>query len=265
MPTATQNGITLHYRFDGDEGAPVVLLCNSLATDLGMWEPQVPALTHAGYRVLRYDRRGHGKSAVPPAPYTLEQLADDAVGLLDTLGLARVHFCGLSIGGMVGQILGAEHGARLLSLTLCDTAAHTPAPAAWDERMAAVRAGGMAAVVDATIERWFTPPGRQRQPQVIQRVREMILNTPVEGYCGCGAAIQRLDNRERLGRIRVPTTVIVGEEDQGTPVAAARFIHERVPGSTLTVLPRAAHLANLEQAPAFNDALLKHVQAHSGT
>lgn len=261
MPNAQANGTTLHYRFDGPEDGAVVLLCNSLATDLGMWEPTVPALTQMGYRVLRYDRRGHGQSAAPPGPYSLEQLAGDVVGLMDALGLRRVHFCGLSIGGMVGQVLGAEHGDRLLSLTLADTSPHMPDPAPWDERMAAVRSGGMAAVLEPTIERWFTPAGRERLPDVVQQVRQMILGTSVEGYCGCAAAIQHLDNRARLPHIKAPTLVIVGEEDQGTPVAANRFIHEQVPGSGLVIIPEAAHLANMEQPDAFNGALLAHLEA----
>ena len=262
MPTATANGVTLNYRLDGPQDGPVVMLANSLASNLGMWEPQVPALSAAGFRVLRYDKRGHGGSAVPPGPYTMEQLAADAVGLLDALGIARAHFCGLSIGGMIGQQLGARFGDRFASLTLCDTAAYMAAKDAWDARFAAVRGGGMAAVVDATLDRWFTKSGQQRLPQAIQAVRGMILGTPVEGFCGCGAAIQAMDNRPLLGAIRKPTLVIVGREDQGTPVEANQYLHEHIPGSALAILDDAAHLCNLEQPEAFNAALLGHLERH---
>lgn len=264
MPHADVNGTSLHYRFDGPESGPVVLLGNSLATDLTMWDPQVPALTGAGYRVLRYDRRGHGQSAAPPGPYTLEQLAGDVVGLLDALGLPCVHFCGLSIGGMVGQILGAEHAQRFHSLTLCDTSPHMGNPESWDARMANVRAGGMQAELEPTLQRWFTPEGIQRLPQVIEQVTRMILSTSVEGYCGCGAAIQQLDNRARLPRIALPTLVLVGREDHGTPVEPNRFIHEQVAGSRFTILDNAAHLSNMEQPEAFNAALLEHLRANGG-
>jgi 3-oxoadipate enol-lactonase len=263
MPTATVNGTTLNYRLDGPEKGPVVLLANSLATHLGMWAPQVEALTAAGLRVLRFDKRGHGASAVPAGPYTMEQLADDALGLLDALKIATAHFCGLSIGGMIGQQAGARHGKRFATLTLCDTTAFVPNKQQWEERFAAVRAGGMAAVVEGTIDRWFTKPGQQRDPDMIQRVREMILGTPVEGFCGCGAAIRDMDLRPLLASIKVPTHVIVGREDQGTTVEANQFIHEHVAGSTFTILEQAAHLCNLERPEAFNAALLAHLEKHA--
>lgn len=261
MPAMDVNGTTLHYQFDGPEQGPVVMLSNSLASNLSMWDPQIPALTGAGFRVLRYDSRGHGQSAAPQGPYTMEMLGGDAVGLMDALGLEKVHFCGLSKGGMVGQILGAKNGGRLLSLALCDTSAYMGAGAAtWDERMAAVRENGMAAVVDATIERWFTAPGRQRLPEDVEKVRQMVLNTPVEGYCACSEAIKVMDQRESIRAITTPTLVIVGEEDPGTTVEMAREIHERIPGSSLVILPEAAHFSNVEQSEGFNKALLDFLQ-----
>lgn len=262
MPTVTANGVTLHYHLDGPQDGPVVLLANSLATNLAMWEPQVPALSGAGYRVLRFDKRGHGRSAVPAGPYSMEQLAADAVGLLDALKIARAHFCGLSIGGMIGQQLAARHGDRFASVTLCDTTPWVPNKAQWEERFAAVRGGGMAAVVEATLERWFTKPGQQRLPQVMQQVRGMILGTPVEGFCGCGAAIRDMDSRPLLAQIRRPTRVIVGQDDPATTVEVAQFLHQHIAGSTLTILESASHLCNLEQPAAFNAALLAHLDKH---
>ena len=260
MPHLDANGIGHHYRWDGPEDGPVVMLSNSLASNLSMWEPNVPALTGAGYRVLRYDSRGHGNTAAPDGPYTMELLAADALGLLDALGLERVHFCGLSKGGMIGQTLGASHGDRLRSLTLCDTAAVSPLP--WDERIASTRAGGMETVVDGTLERWITPEGRANMPEWVEKIRAMILSTPVEGYCGSIAAIRDMDQRESIRAITTPTHVIVGEEDFGTPVEAARLIHERIAGSKLTIVPKAAHLSNVDQPAVFNDALLGFLKSN---
>lgn len=265
MPLMEVNGTTLHYRFDGPEHGPIVMLSNSLASDLTMWDLQVPRLVRAGYRVLRYDSRGHGQSAVPEGPYSIEMLTDDAVGLMDALGLGKVHFCGLSKGGMVGQILGTRHSDRLISLTLCDTAAHMPPPEIWDERIRSVPKSGMAGVVDATIDRWFTKAGQERLPAEVEKVRQVILTTPVEGYCACCAAIRDMDQRESIRAITTPTLVIVGEQDPATPVQAARLIHERIAGSELVILPEAAHFVNVEQVEAFNDALLGFLRSCAGS
>ncbi len=255
------NGTSLHYRIDGPSSGPTVMLSNSLASNLTMWDPQVPALTGAGFRVLRYDSRGHGQSAAPEGPYSMEKLADDAVALMDALELDKVHFCGLSKGGMVGQMLGTNRGDRLISLTLCDTAAHIPPPESWDERIAAVSAvGGMGNVVDAILERWFTKPGQARMPEEVAKVREMILATPVVGFSACCMAIREMDQRESIRAITTPTLVIVGEQDPGTTVEMARFIHERIEGSKLVILPEAAHLSNVEQSEGFNAALLDFLQ-----
>ncbi len=255
------NGTTIHYRFDGPSSGPTVMLSNSLASNLAMWDQQVPALTGAGFRVLRYDSRGHGGSAVPDGPYTIEMLSDDAVALMDSLELDRVHFGGLSKGGMVGQMLGAKRGDRLISLTLCCTSAHMPPPESWDERIAtAAGEGGMANNAPGILERWFTKPGQARMPEEVARVREMILTTPVAGFSACCMAIREMDQRESIRVITTPTLVIVGEEDPSTTVEMARLIHERIGGSKLAIIPDAAHFANVEQAGAFNAALLEFLQ-----
>lgn len=256
MPIADVNGIGIHYRFDGPEGGEVVLFSNSLASDMTMWESQIAPLSGAGYRLLRYDGRGHGKSSVPAGPYTMETLASDAVALMDRLGISRAHFCGLSLGGMVGQMLGALHGKRLLSLTLCDTSPYIAQRGIWDERIAWVRKAGMASVVDATINRWFTHRGQERLREAVERARNAILSTPVEGYCGCGRAIDAMDLREMIRGISVRTLVVVGELDPGTPVSVAESIHERIASSTLKVIPDAMHMVNVEQAESFNRVLL---------
>jgi 3-oxoadipate enol-lactonase len=236
------------------------MLSNSLASNLSMWDLQIPALVGAGFRVLRYDSRGHGQSAAPAGAYTMEMLAADAVGLLDALGVTQVHFCGLSKGGMVGQMLGTHHAGRLLSLVLCDTAAHLGPPEIWDQRMAAAREKGMAGLVDAFIDRWFTKPGQWRLTAEVEKVRQMILATPVEGFCGCCRAIQAMDQRESIRAITTRTLVLVGEHDPGTPVSAAEFIHQRIAGSQLVVIKDAAHFVNVEQAEVFNAALLEFLR-----
>ena len=256
MPHINVNGANLHYRFDGNEHDPVILLSNSLASNLHMWDPQIDALVEAGFRVLRYDSRGMGQSEVTAGPYTIEQLADDAFGLLEALEIGRVHYCGLSKGGMVGQMLGTRHAKRFKSLTLCDTAAYMGPAEMWEERIAVAQANGMASTVTATLERWITPAGQARLPEAVAQIGEMISTTAVEGYAACCRAIASMDQRESIKAITIPTLVIVGEDDPGTPVSAAELIAERIPGARLCVLSEAAHLANIEQPEAFNQALL---------
>ncbi len=252
----TVNGIGVKYTLNGAAAAPVVTFSHSLATDLGMWEPQVPAVAER-YRVLRYDTRGHGGTEAPAGAYTLEMLAQDAVGLLEGLGVGRTHFVGLSMGGMIGQLVALTRPDKLRSLVLCDTTSRIPAEArpVWEERMHTATSRGMEPHVEPTIDRWFTPPFRERRPEAVERVRAMIRGTDPKGYVGCCQAIKMLDLTDRLHEIRVPTLVIVGEADPSTPPAAARAIHERIPGSELVVIPSAAHLSNIEQADAFTAAL----------
>jgi 3-oxoadipate enol-lactonase len=251
------NGIQINYEISGKGDAPVVVLSHSLASGLEMWEPQIPALT-GRYRVLRYDTRGHGGSDAPAGAYSLSQLALDVKGLLDALNIDVVHFVGLSMGGMIGQCLALDHGHRLQSLTLCDTAAVIPdeAQPVWQERLDTVREKGMPAVVDATLERWFTPAYLKQNHPEIGLIREQILATPVAGYLGCSEAIRKLNYLGRLSEIKLPTLIMVGEDDPGTPVAAAEAIQARIADSKLTVLPSAAHLSNIQQSEAFNTSLL---------
>jgi len=252
------NGVDLSYELTGREKAPVVMLSHSLASSMVMWNPQLDAL-EAHFRVLRYDMRGHGRSEAPEGAYTLEMLAQDAVALLDALGIEKAHFVGLSIGGMIGQGVALNHGHRLESLTLCDTSAVMPAEAQpiLQERIEAARQHGMAGQVDGTLERWFTPEYLKANPPEVAMIREAIRTTPLAGYLGCSEALRGLNYLERLAEITLPTLIMVGEEDQGTPVAAAEAIHERIAGSRLVVLPAARHLSNIEQADAFNKALMK--------
>lgn len=257
----TIRGVRLAYRWDGPADAPVVLLGNSLMASMAMWQAQMDAL--AGYRVLRTDARGHGASLATPAPYTIALLAADVIGLLDALAVRQVHFVGLSLGGMIGQVLGARHGERLLSLALCDTASHTPAPALWDQRIETARRDGLGALTGPTLQRWFTAPFHERAPDALESVKAMMLGTTVEGYAGCASAVRDLDQTALLKHISVPTAVIVGEHDPACTPAQARALHEHIAGSTFEVIADSAHLPNIEQPAAFNRALLAHLQAHS--
>lgn len=253
----TANGIGIHYTLNGPASGHVVTLSHSLATNLAMWEPQASALA-ARYRVLRYDTRGHGGTDAPSGPYSLDQLAEDAVALFRALGIERTHFVGLSMGGMIGQVLALTHPEMLRSLVLCDTSSRIPPEARpmWGERIRTTEQQGMEPHVEPTIGRWFTPPFAARNPEIVEAVRAMIRQTKPQGYVGCCHAIKALDLTDRLAAITVPALIVVGEDDPGTPVAASRAIHERIRGSELVILKSASHLSNIEQSEPFNKTLL---------
>jgi 3-oxoadipate enol-lactonase len=250
------NGFRLAYRIDGPAHAPCVLMSPSLACDHTMWDPQIESLRD--YRVVRFDTRGHGASDAPAGDYTMAQLAGDAHALMNALRIERCHFVGLSMGGMIGQQLALDAPDRLLSLTLADTSSRYPASVlpVWAERIELVRTHGMEAVLQATLERWFTADFRQRCPQEVARIAALIRSTPVPGFIGCAHAIPRIDFTARLAAIRCPALVIVGTEDQGTPPAMAEEIARALPGARLEVIKGAAHLSNIEQSGPFN-ALLR--------
>jgi len=252
------NDIDVNYVLEGPSSAPTITLSHSLATDLSMWDPQAKALA-TRYRLLRYDTRGHGGTDAPAGAYSLRQLADDARGLLKALGIARTHWIGLSMGGMIGQTLALSTPEMLQSLSLCDTSSRIPAEAQplWDERIAVAETKGMDPHVEPTVARWFTPKFVESRPDVVNPVRDMIRRTSARGYAGCCHAIRALDLTDRLSAITLPTLIIVGAQDVGTPVAASKAIHERIKGSELVVLDAASHLSNLEQPEAFTQALQK--------
>jgi 3-oxoadipate enol-lactonase len=250
---------SFHYELAGPQGAPVLLFSNSLGTDLSMWDPQTPTLAQ-DFRVLRFDGRGQGQSVVTPGPYTSETLAADVLAVLKELDLAKVHFCGLSMGGMVGMSLAMRAPERLEKLILCNTAPKIGTPAIWDTRIAAVRAGGMAAVVEGILERWFTPDFRKAAPSSIQQTREMLLHSPVEGYIACCSAVRDMDAREGIAAIRVPTLIISGSHDPVTPPHDGRFLAEKIAGSVYKELP-AAHLSNIEAANDFTMEVRRFLKA----
>lgn len=254
------DSLAIEYDLTGPADAPVVTFSHALAADLTMWGPQAAAL-EGRYRVLRYDTRGHGGSEAPEGPYTFAEMVEDVRALMDGLGVRRTHFVGLSMGGMIGQWLALTYPERLRSLVLCDTSARTAAEAGsiWDERIALAALEGMEPHVEATIGRWFTPAFARDHPETIDPVRAMIRHTDPRGYIGCAHAVKTHDVLDRLPEITVPTLIIVGEEDPGAPVSAAEAMRERIPGSELVTLASASHLSSLEQAEAFNQALLTFV------
>ena len=254
--TAHVNGIDVAYRLEGPEGAPALTFSNSLASNLGMWDDQAAAFA-GEYRVLRYDTRGHGGTQAPAGAYDMATLAADVLALWDSLGIETGAFCGCSMGGMIGQHLGIHHGDRLSALVLCDTIAEWPegAGSMWAERIAAAREKGMAATVDATLARWFTRPYRDAGGPALERVGAMIRSTPVDGFTGCCHAIRRIDYLKRVAEISAPVLLIAGKDDHRPPVSGHEAIRDRVAGSELVVIENAAHLANVEQPAAFNEAL----------
>jgi 3-oxoadipate enol-lactonase len=257
MPFIEVNGTRFNYLLDGPANAPVVVFSNSLGTNLSMWDRQIPALTRK-FRVLRYDMRGHGLSSVTPGPYSIEGLASDVVGLLDVLKIARTHFCGISIGGALGQWLGVNAANRFKSLVLSNTAARIGTADTWNTRIKNVREGGMAAIADGVISRWFSEDFVRKFPESVEATRQMLLHTPPEGYVATCAALREMDQRETVERVSVRTLVIAGAKDAVTTPADARFLVERIHGAQYAEL-NAAHLSNIEDADVFTDALMKFI------
>ena len=248
------DGVSTACRFDGLEGAPVVMFSNSLGADMTMWDAQAKTICDR-FRVLRYDTRGHGLSQEPSSPFGMDDLAGDALAVMDHFDLDHVHFVGLSLGGMIGQTLGALHGDRLSSLTLCATAS-TMDPSIWSARIAQVQSQGVGSLVETSLERWFTESFRTATPDVVAKIGAAFARTSDAGYIGCASAIRDMDLVPMLEKIAGPTLVVAGANDPSTPPAAGKVIADAVEGASLTVIDQAAHFLNVEQAAGFNDILL---------
>jgi 3-oxoadipate enol-lactonase len=259
MPTLEIKDAQIHYELSGPEQAPPLVLSNSLGTDLGMWDPQLRALSQ-DFRVVRYDTRGHGRSSVMPGPYTIEELAGDVLQLLDWLKLDRVYFCGLSMGGMIGMFLALRVPHRLQKIVLSNTAPKIGSPDIWNQRIQTVAKGGMQAVADRVLERWYTPEFRASSPAAVESSRQMLLNTPVEGYAAGCAAVRDTDQRHAIGSIRMPALIIAGSRDPVTTPADGRFMAKHIAGSTYRELS-AAHLSNIEASSAFTMAVSAFLKA----
>jgi len=252
MKTAKVNGTEIHYEMHGKQGSSWLILSHSLACTTRMWDPQVAAFKDR-YCILNYDMRGHGASAAPGGAYTLDMLADDVVGLMKELKIERATYIGLSIGGMIGQMLALKQPAMFDKMVLADTG-HSQPPEAikqWEERIRIAQTQGMKALVPSTMERWFTPAFRESPPA--RKIAELIANTPVAGYVGCGQAIMKLNTTARLKDIRLPVLAIAGEADPSAP--GTKYLGENIPGAKLVMLKQAAHIANIEQPEKFNQAL----------
>lgn len=259
---AKANGIGINYEIHGEKG-PWVVLSHSLACNLHMWDAQIELLK-SRFRVLAFDTRGHGNSDAPAGAYTMDQLVEDARGLLATVGADKPHWVGLSMGGMIGMMYALKYRDQFRSLILCDTSSRIPPELApvWAERIKTATGQGMSALVAPTLERWFTEPFRKARKDVTDPVANMIASTPAAGYAGCCHAIPTINCTDQLHAISSPVQIIVGEQDAGTPVAMSEAIHSAIPGSELVIIPQASHLSNLEQPEKFNEALDRFLSAH---
>lgn len=247
MPQALINGVTLNHELRGPEGAPPVVFSNSLGTTMAMWRPQIEAMA-GRFRCLCYDTRGHGGSSLAPAGFTIADLADDLAGLIELVfGRRPVHVVGLSLGGMTGMALATRRPDLVASLTPMATFARTASQPSWIDRAAKVRAGGVEAIGDMILGRWFTPGFAARQPAVFADAKAMMLATPREGYAACCDAIRDLDLIEGLGTLDVPTLVFSGADDPASPPELQDEIRAAIPGAGLVRLSPAAHIMNLEQ------------------
>jgi 3-oxoadipate enol-lactonase len=254
MPVIQAQGARLHYRLEGPADAPVVVLSCSLGTTLAMWDGQIDALTKR-FRVLRYDMRGHGASTVSTVPVDLACLGRDVMSLLDSVQTASAHFVGLSLGGMIGLWLAEHEPERVDALVLSNTAAVIGVPQSWNARIEAVSTGGMEAIVEGVLERWFTPGYREREPERVQRFRSMLLGTKPSGYVSACAAVRDADLREGAAGVRASTLVITGALDVATPPSGGQWLAERIAGARLVQL-EAAHLSNVEAESAWSETVV---------
>lgn len=249
-------GARIHYRLDGPSDGPTLLLSNSLGTDLHMWDWQIPAFSSA-FRVVRYDCRGHGRSGVPPAPYTIEDLGADALAVLDAVGAERAHLCGESLGGLVALWLAAHHPERVDRAVFASTAGRIGTPELWEARAQSVRDQGMEGVADTVIERFFSSGFRERHSEIVRPIRTTLLSTAAEGYIGCCMALRDADLREQVPKIRSPSLVVAGLHDLATPVSDAEWLHSKITRSELVVLEEAAHLCSIERPERFGEVVVR--------
>jgi 3-oxoadipate enol-lactonase len=259
MPIVKLPGTDLYYGFSGPEGAPVLVLSNSLGTNLHMWDAQIPDFTKH-FRVLRYDTRGHGRSSVTPGLYSIAQLSDDVLHLLDALQLSQVHFCGLSMGGMTGMFLGFHSPARFHKIVACSAAAKIGTAESWNARIEAVKKGGMKSIASTVIERWFTAPFRASHPTEVAAMQAMLENANPQGYLANCAAVRDMNLRDSLAVIKVPTLIVCGTHDPAATVAEGRYLAEHIPGSSFVELS-ASHISNIEAKTTFNREVLPFLLA----
>ncbi|MEQ8194362.1 MAG: 3-oxoadipate enol-lactonase [Rhodospirillales bacterium] len=261
---ADVNGISIHYSIEGKEGAPWLTFSNSLATNMSMWDDQVAHLKN-DFHILRYDTRGHGQSEAVAGSYTFGMLVGDVIGLWDALGIEQSHFVGLSLGGMTALGLAIDRADRVTSITVCDARGQTTPEYSrmWDGRIAAVQKGGMAGIVEGTLERWFTKDFLASNPPVLEKVKEMIRTTAPEGFVGCARALQTLNYTPRIGRIGKPALFVVGSQDVAAPPAEMKALAAAVKGAGYIELDPAAHISNIERTDEFNTAVTNFLEKHT--
>jgi 3-oxoadipate enol-lactonase len=255
--------VDVSFSVAGPEGAPAVIFSPSLGTDLSMWEPQAQRLAER-FRVVRYDVRGHGRSPVPPGPYSIADLGLDLLGLIERLGLERASLCGISIGGMASMWVAAHAPEHVERLVVCCSSAHIDPHGAYRDRAAVVRERGLAEIAEGALKRWFTSEFRDSHPDLVRWMCERLLATPVEGYASCCEALADMDLRAELGSIAAPTLVIAGRDDPATPPEHSELIAAGIAGSRLEVVANAAHLANLGQPEAVGDLIAQHLERSAG-
>lgn len=261
MPVITSHdGTPIDVEVTGPENAPVLMLSSSLGTTKHMWDPQMSAFA-ANYRVVRYDRRGHGKSGVPKGPYNMEMLGRDAIAVMDGLGVKKFNWLGLSMGGMEGMWLGANASDRIEKLILSNTTTYYADKTPWEARIKAVtEGGGVKAIADMVINAWLTQNFQNSNPDETARMKEMMIATPTGGYIACCAAVRDMDHREIIKGITVPTLIIAGAKDMATNVEAAEFIRDRIKGAKLSIVD-GAHISNVEQPEAYAKEVLAFLSA----
>jgi 3-oxoadipate enol-lactonase len=248
------DGCPIYVEVEGDDDAPALMLSNSLGTNLHMWDEQAGDFAEH-FRLIRYDRRGHGQSGVPAGPYSMERFGKDVIAVLDALEIERTNWCGLSMGGMVGQWLGANAPDRVEKLVLSNTNFYYADKGPWQDRIKFVSEKGLDALVDANMQRWFTEDFRSKAPQTMARMKGMFVATKVPGYIGCCEAIRDMDFRASNPSIGAPTMVVVGTKDPATPPSAGEAIAKQIAGAKLVSLD-AAHISNMEQPQAYTEAVL---------
>jgi 3-oxoadipate enol-lactonase len=255
MPVAHVNGADINYMWDGDDRLPILILSNSLTTNLHLWDAQVVKFSQF-FRILRYDNRGHGGSSSPEGEYSIDDIGNDIVSLMDYLGVRQASLCGISLGGMVGMWLGIHAGERVHKLVLCNTSSDLSPPDPWQIRIAQVKAEGMASIVDAGLERFLSESYRKSDPRNIDLLKSMMTSCEVLGYSGCCAAVRDMSLTSQLGQIKNPTLIVAGELDPSTPVSHSELIKQKINGSGLYIIDGVAHLSNIEKPEEFNNIVL---------
>ena len=253
------NGIVLHHQVLGQADGPALVFVNSLGSDLRIWQDVVPAFADR-YRIVLYDKRGHGLSDAPPAPYTIDDHADDLLALLDQLKVDRAAVVGLSVGGMIGQRIAVRAPGRVRALVLCCTAAKIGTPESWAERIAAVEDGGIEPIADAVLQRWFTPLFRETRPDEVAGWRNMLVRTPDHGYAGTCAAIRDADLRPDAGRIAAPTLCVAGDQDGSTPADVVKGTADLVPGARFALIDGAGHIPCVEKPAVLSRLIGQHLE-----